>query len=110
ALARQMDVDVLVSGHTHTCVIKYDGRFFVNPGSMTGAWTGSYNGEITPSFALMDIQGAVVVTYVYQLMEGKVHVEKIEYRKEVEAPKPTQSLPQEKIVLMKHCEMRCCSE
>lgn len=39
----------------------------------------------------MDIQGAVVVTYVYQLVEGEVRVEKIEYRKEVEAPKPTQS-------------------
>lgn len=24
--------------------IEYDGRFFVNPGSATGAWTGSYNG------------------------------------------------------------------
>ncbi|KAG1747410.1 Metallo-dependent phosphatase [Suillus lakei] len=92
ALARQMDVDVLVSGHTHTFqAIEYDGRFFVNPGSATGAWTGSYNGEITPSFALMDIQGAVVVTYVYQLVEGEVRVEKIEYRKEVEAPKPAQS-------------------
>lgn len=44
----------------------------------------------------MDIQGPVVVTYVYQLVEGEVRVEKIEYRKEVEAPKPTPtvSLPQ----------------
>lgn len=33
-----------------------------------------------PSFALMDIQGPVVVTYVYQLIEGEVRVEKIEYR------------------------------
>jgi vacuolar protein sorting-associated protein 29 len=29
----------------------------------------------------MDIQGPVVVTYVYQLIEGEVRVEKIEYRK-----------------------------
>lgn len=36
----------------------------------------------------MDVQGAVVVTYVYQLVEGEVRVEKIEYRKEVEAVKP----------------------
>ncbi len=28
--------------------------------------------EATPSFALMDIQGPVVVTYVYQLVEGEV--------------------------------------
>ena len=24
--------------------VEYDGRFFVNPGSATGAWIGSYNG------------------------------------------------------------------
>ncbi|TFY51432.1 hypothetical protein EVG20_g11005 [Dentipellis fragilis] len=45
AIARQMDVDVLVSGHTHTFqAIEYDSRFFVNPGSATGAWTGAFNG------------------------------------------------------------------
>lgn len=41
----------------------------------------------TPTFALMDIQGTVVVTYVYQLVEGEVRVEKIEYRKDMEALK-----------------------
>ncbi|KAI0309850.1 Metallo-dependent phosphatase [Amylostereum chailletii] len=86
AIARQMDVDVLVSGHTHTFqAIDRDGRFFVNPGSATGAWSGAFNGDPTPSFALMDIQGPVVVTYVYQLIDGEVRVEKIEYRKETEA-------------------------
>ncbi|KDQ53664.1 hypothetical protein JAAARDRAFT_136576 [Jaapia argillacea MUCL 33604] len=86
AIARTMDVDVLVSGHTHTFqAIGYDNHFFVNPGSATGAWTGAYSGDPTPSFALMDIQGPVVVTYVYQLIEGEVRVEKIEWRKEVEA-------------------------
>ncbi|KAH9475730.1 Vacuolar protein sorting-associated protein 29 [Psilocybe cubensis] len=85
SLARQMDVDVLVSGHTHVFqAIEYDNRFFVNPGTATGAWTGTLNGEPTPSFALMDIQGSVVVTYVYQLIEGEVRVEKIEWRKEPE--------------------------
>ncbi|KAH9887349.1 Metallo-dependent phosphatase [Cubamyces sp. BRFM 1775] len=101
AIARQLDVDVLVSGHTHTFqAVEYDGRFFVNPGSATGAWIGTFNGDPTPSFALMDIQGPVVVTYVYQLIEGEVRVEKIEYRKEPEpvreAPRPTampQSIP-----------------
>lgn len=55
-----------------------------------------------PSFALMDIQGPVVVTYLYQLHEGEVRVEKIEWRREVAppisapspAPKPNQTLPQ----------------
>lgn len=49
----------------------------------------------TPSFALMDIQGPVVVTYVYQLIEGEVRVEKIEYRKNTEVVKePPKTLPQ----------------
>ena len=44
----------------------------------------------------MDIQGPVVVTYVYQLIEGEVRVEKIEWRKEPEtAPMPKSTvLPQ----------------
>ena len=36
----------------------------------------------------MDIQGTVVVTYLYQLVEGEVRVEKIEWRKDVEAAQP----------------------
>ncbi|KAL1744269.1 Metallo-dependent phosphatase-like protein [Schizophyllum fasciatum] len=87
ALARQMDVDVLISGHTHTFqALEYDNRFFVNPGSATGAWSGNVKGDAVPCFALMDIQGPVVVTYVYQLVEGEVRVEKIEWRKEAEPP------------------------
>ncbi|KAF4576333.1 Vacuolar protein sorting-associated protein 29 [Pleurotus pulmonarius] len=101
AIARQMDVDVLISGHTHTFqAIEYDGKFFVNPGSATGAWTGLHTADPIPSFALMDIQGPVVVTYVYQLIEGEVRVEKVEYRKEDDIPKeppksavPPQSIP-----------------
>ena len=38
------------------------------------------NSDPTPSFALMDIQGPVAVTYVYQLIEGDVRVEKVEWR------------------------------
>ncbi|PWN50505.1 Metallo-dependent phosphatase [Violaceomyces palustris] len=184
AIARAMDTDILLTGHTHRFeAFELDGRFFVNPGSATGAWhpvwpvkteaegedggegvakegqeagseekgkeetkrtkaggtegetkkdkkendsgkaaqkekeknkankddkdgkskegkeQGQVEGEESdedqpepkeapgpiPSFALLDIQGAVVVTYVYQLIEGEVKVEKIEYRKQVES-------------------------
>jgi len=37
----------------------------------------------TPSFALLDIQGNVVVTYVYTEKNGDVSVEKMEFRKHV---------------------------
>ena len=55
----------------------------------------NFDRDPTPSFALMDIQGPVVVTYVYQLIEGEVRVEKIEYRKNIEVVKePPKTLPQ----------------
>ncbi|KAF9320536.1 Vacuolar protein sorting-associated protein 29 [Podila epicladia] len=79
--ARQMDVDILLSGHTHKFeAFEHEGKFFVNPGSATGAFHPQIE-DVTPSFVLMDLQGSVVVLYVYQLIEGEVKVEKIEYRK-----------------------------
>jgi len=89
ALARQMDVDIVISGHSHIFQAQeHEGRFFVNPGSATGAWSGAWSGEATPSFALLDIQGPIVVTYVYQLVDGEVRVEKVEYRKPLEVASP----------------------
>ncbi|KAI7354426.1 hypothetical protein KC354_g11143 [Hortaea werneckii] len=119
--ARQMDVDVLCWGGTHRFeAYEMEGKFFVNPGSATGApcWGGdedltgaaptsssSGGGQAgggdsgfedeedeedpdrnTPSFVLMDVQGDVLVLYVYQLKkdkEGKesVGVEKVSFRK-----------------------------
>ena len=39
ALARAMDADILITGHTHRFeAFEFEGRFFVNPGSATGAW------------------------------------------------------------------------
>ncbi|KNC96434.1 MJ0936 family phosphodiesterase [Spizellomyces punctatus DAOM BR117] len=110
-MAREMDVDILVSGHTHRFeAFEHEGRFFVNPGSATGAFEcvttgptlaaaattgegGAVGGSIsnttaatggtetTASFVLMDIQGAAVVMYVYQLINGEVRVEKLDYTK-----------------------------
>lgn len=119
-----------MSGATHKFeAFEFEGRFFLNPGSATGAFTfsklgniaatakgeaapdndddkenrqdggGSTTGEpvekqtriqadpnsingTTPSFALMDIQGNNVVTYVYQLVDGEVKVERQEFRKD----------------------------
>lgn len=39
-LQAKLDVDILVSGHTHKQeVYEYNGKYFVNPGSATGAYT-----------------------------------------------------------------------
>ena len=57
-----------------------EGKFYVNPGSATGAYS-ALESEITPSFILMDIQSSTVVTYVYQLVDGEVKVDRIEFKK-----------------------------
>ncbi|THV81413.1 hypothetical protein D6D29_05391 [Aureobasidium pullulans] len=112
--ARQMDVDVLCWGGTCKFeAYEMEGKFFVNPGSATGAVSWSPDAELdsegeavsTPSFVLMDVsrhaswanlvdlsdhpeqvQGDVLVLYVYQLRKDQngvenVAVEKVSYRK-----------------------------
>lgn len=59
AEARRLDVDVLCWGGTGRFdAFEYAGRFFVNPGSVTGVggWGWGEEGEEgTPSFCLMDV-------------------------------------------------------
>ncbi len=39
-LQRQLDVDVLITGHTHEFeAFEEDNKFFINPGSATGAFS-----------------------------------------------------------------------
>ncbi|KAH0844764.1 hypothetical protein AYO21_01915 [Fonsecaea monophora] len=88
--ARQMDVDILLWGGTHKFeAYELEGKFFVNPGSATGAFSTSWlsiDEDPVPSFCLMDIQGDVLVLYVYQLRKDEsgnenVAVEKVSFRK-----------------------------
>ncbi|XP_030316218.1 vacuolar protein sorting-associated protein 29 [Calypte anna] len=80
-LQRQMDVDILISGHTHRFeAFEHENKFYINPGSATGAYS-ALEKNIIPSFVLMDIQTSTVVAYVYQLIEDDVKVERIEFKK-----------------------------
>ena len=80
---RQLDCDILITGHTHRFeAYEQENKFYVNPGSITGAYNALDNGnQIIPSFILMDIQSATVVTYVYQLIDDEVKVDRIEFKK-----------------------------
>jgi len=94
-----MDVDVLCWGGTCKFeAYEMEGKFFINPGSATGAvsWTdetlGSEEDEEgnMPSFVLMDVQGDVLVLYVYQLKKDgqgneTVGVEKVSFRKNAQS-------------------------
>ncbi|KAJ6659179.1 hypothetical protein lerEdw1_019482 [Lerista edwardsae] len=80
-LRRQLNVDILISGHTHRFeALEHENKFYINPGSATGAYN-ALGRNIVPSFVLMDIQASAVVTYVYQLIGEEVKVERIEYKK-----------------------------
>ncbi|KAH3732115.1 vacuolar protein sorting-associated protein 29 [Pelomyxa schiedti] len=80
-LQRQLDVDILVTGHTHKFeAFEHNGKFFVNPGSATGAFSGQTM-DVVPSFVLMDIEGTRLTTYFYRLLGEEVKVEKIEFNK-----------------------------
>ncbi|KAF0979685.1 hypothetical protein FDP41_001353 [Naegleria fowleri] len=77
---RKLDVHVLVSGHTHEHkTFEYQGKYFVNPGSATGAFS-PLTENVIPTFVLMDIQGSNVVNYIYQLEDDEVRVKKKEFQ------------------------------
>ncbi|KAG8675678.1 Vacuolar protein sorting-associated protein 29 [Fusarium poae] len=93
AEANKLDVDVLCWGGTHRFdAFEYMDKFFVNPGSATGAFMEGFSQEAeepTPSFCLMDVQGISLTLYVYQLRKDdkgneNVAVEKVTYTKPVE--------------------------
>ncbi|KAG6005950.1 hypothetical protein E4U21_007514 [Claviceps maximensis] len=104
AEANRLDVDVLCWGGTHKFdAFEYMDKFFVNPGSATGAYLNSWGAEgdgqddehgPTPSFCLMDVQGISLTLYVYQLRKDEkgnenVAVEKVTYTKPVEPAVPS---------------------
>ncbi|EEB09425.2 retromer complex subunit Vps29 [Schizosaccharomyces japonicus yFS275] len=84
-IAREMDADIFLSGTTHRFeAYEMDGCFFINPGSATGAPGASVLEEDeapVPSFVLVDIQGSVLILYVYRIFNEEVRVEKLQYRK-----------------------------
>ncbi|PSR78043.1 Metallo-dependent phosphatase-like protein [Coniella lustricola] len=101
AEANKLDVDVLCWGGTHRFeCFEYMDKFFVNPGSATGAFSTGWgtaegeDGEVVPSFCLMDVQGISLTLYVYQLRKDAngtdtVAVEKVTYTKPVEPTGPS---------------------
>jgi len=82
-LQRQLDVDILITGHTHVPEATIiNGKFFLNPGSLTGAYS-PFTSECHPSFILMAINGPKVQVYIYQddPNEPEIVINKAEYTK-----------------------------
>ncbi|GAM24244.1 hypothetical protein SAMD00019534_074190 [Acytostelium subglobosum LB1] len=82
ALQRQLDVDVLITGHTHSIeVFEQNNKLFVNPGTATGSFS-NITQDVIPSFVLMDVQGNNISVYIYKLIDGAVKVEKVDHSKQ----------------------------
>ncbi|KAI4319132.1 hypothetical protein MLD38_032768 [Melastoma candidum] len=81
-LQRQLDVDILITGHTHQfTAYKHDGSVVINPGSATGPYS-SITYDVNPArFVLIYIDDLLVVVYVYELIDGEVKVDKIDFKK-----------------------------
>lgn len=80
-IRRKLNVDILISGHTHKNeVVEHEGYYHINPGSITGAYPTTAK-DVTPSFVLLAVQGEKVVCYVYELIDGEVDVSKTEFSK-----------------------------
>ncbi|CCG81913.1 putative Vacuolar protein sorting 29 [Taphrina deformans PYCC 5710] len=92
--ARQMDVDVFIWGSSHRFeAYELEGKFFINPGSATGAISSGWwadDEEPVPSFVLMDVQGNLLVLYVYHLINDEVKVEKFKFEKGAEGGTSTE--------------------
>jgi vacuolar protein sorting-associated protein 29 len=82
-LIRRLDIDILVTGHSHTFgAYKHEGCLVINCGSATGSWSQSCPSP-TPSFALMDVDGTRATVYMYELLDkDELKVEKVEFTKE----------------------------
>lgn len=80
---RKLDVDVLVAGNTHVAkFFEFDGKLFLNPGSMTGAPT-PFDSDVTPSFLLLDVQENKVICFTYSIDDGEMKIKKKEYSKDL---------------------------
>ncbi|KAJ3348877.1 Vacuolar protein sorting-associated protein 29 [Kappamyces sp. JEL0680] len=73
ALARALSCDILITNGSHQfAAYERNGRFFLDPGSATGAYTLDLEeSETVPSFVLMDLTATAVTLYIYKLVQGK---------------------------------------
>ena len=86
SIQRELDCDILLSGHTHEINVKaVDNKLYINPGTISGAFSNIVS-DPSPSFVLMVLQGTEAIIYLYVLNDRtqKFDVNKIEYTKGAE--------------------------
>lgn len=82
-IAKQLNVDVLLSGHTHTPFVKTGGEgsvLLLNPGSLTGVWGGG-GGSMKPSFMVLSAYRDELEITLHQLVDEEVFSRKFSVRR-----------------------------
>lgn len=72
SMAKGIDVDILISGHTHTLSIQlFNEVVLLNPGSATGVWGGG-PASMKPSFIILEVEDGEASVKAYELTEGRL--------------------------------------
>ena len=73
-IARQLEVDILISGHTHAPFLsEYEGILHINPGSLTGVWGGG-GGSMRPSLVIAEIAGQRLDITLWEDVGGRMSI------------------------------------
>jgi vacuolar protein sorting-associated protein 29 len=71
--AKELGVTLLISGHSHELkTSQHGGVYFLNPGSMTGAYS-ALKVNAVPSFMILEFKTSEIVIYEYSLVEGELN-------------------------------------
>jgi len=72
SIAKRLNVDVLIHGHTHAMSIQiFSEVLLLNPGSATGVWGGG-PASLKPSFMILEVTGNELVVNGYELVGAKL--------------------------------------
>jgi vacuolar protein sorting-associated protein 29 len=83
SIQKQTNCDILISGYTHKSeVVNYEGKYFINPGSLTGAYS-PLNNDPQPGFMVLVISADVCILYQYEMNSNmkSLDVKKVEINK-----------------------------
>lgn len=70
--AKELGVSLLISGHSHELkTSQHNGISFLNPGSMTGAYS-ALKINAVPSFMILEFKTTEIVIYEYSLVDGEL--------------------------------------
>lgn len=77
--AKKLEVDVLLTGHTHQQqAVEQDGKIILNPGSCTGVSGGSYSGG-NPEMMTVGVNDGKIEVELIELVEGEASSESREF-------------------------------